>query len=360
MACPPFRVFKTTYLHGVIPIMRIFKIILLIVFGLFIGTEVSIQAQSLPVNVSLSDQKPGSMLVFPLYTSSTTTPTTHDTRWTITNTSDTEDVTVHLFLISATEQCQQADKAVCIKRRCSMEFLASDYDPDSRGYVMALAINSTTGVPIQKNVLIGNAFVKAPAGALVSTGGIVEGNYAAESFRAITDPATGNVSTSPETFTLQLNGLIYDRVGKMLGTMIQEPTTAPGQTIVTIGLRGSIATTNSDSTPELDGAAQSGVGLVHNSIERGSSFSGFLTGDCFAKNTIDSRLPRTVPRLTSLLGGSGGGFGIMRIPIIGGVGLLITPKNTAVGSMNFYGITPLHKITQTTVTLEVPVITPDC
>ncbi len=346
---------KQPFLQGVIPNMRILKTILIFLIGLLIVAQASVQAQSNPQNITLSDQKPGSLLVFPLYTSNIITPTTHDTRWTITNTSD-EDVTVHLFLISVTDNCQQSDRPVCLKRRCSMEFLASDLDPDSRGYILALAIDPVTGIPIQKNVLIGNAFVKAPAGTIALGGGAVEGNYAAESFRAYGDPGAGNSSTDPELFTLQLNGITYDRVGKMLGTIIQQPSSAPGQTIVTVGLRGSVAEADG-----LDGAAQSGIGLVHNSIERGSSFSNFLSGNCFARATIDSRTPRTIPRLNTLLGGAGGGYGIMRIPIIGGVGLLITPQNNTLGApLSFCGITPLHKITLTTVTLEVPVIVPQC
>ena len=52
-----------------------------------------------PNTSELSDQKPGSILVYNFYTSNTDTPATTNTELNLTNTHPTTAVTVHLFLI---------------------------------------------------------------------------------------------------------------------------------------------------------------------------------------------------------------------------------------------------------------------
>jgi hypothetical protein len=319
-----------------------------LIMGCYLVLVGSALAQPNSQNILLTDQKPGSLLVFPLYTSDMGIPT-HDTRWVITNTSDSQEVIVHMLMIDRIT-CEQTDMFICIKPRCSEIFLASVMDPDITGYILAFAVNANNGRPIPRNHLIGNAFVKAPAGSpttgLIAAGGAVEGNYAAESFRAYFTgalPAPGGIAT------LDFNGTEYDQVGRWLSTSVQLPANAPGQTIFTVGLAGSVPDV------EIAGAGQIGAGIAYNGREKAASFSNFLKGDCFASAMITDSSPRVPGQFFNLLQ-NGDNIGTLKFQIGGGVGLLVTPQN----ANGWSGITPLTKVTPTTTSLDVLVLTPDC
>ena len=98
-----------------------------------------------------SDQKAGSMLVFPYYTNAGSA----DTRIRITN-AGVAPVKVHILLLD--KSCQQLDYYACITPNGSLTDKASVFDPANTGYIMALAVNDT-GQPIIADRLIGNAFV---------------------------------------------------------------------------------------------------------------------------------------------------------------------------------------------------------
>ena len=71
--------------------------------------------------IEVSDQKPGSILVYPYYTSSAQTKA--DTRITLSNLGATNAI-VHLFLLAGAN-CQQADQYVCLTKGASISFKAS-------------------------------------------------------------------------------------------------------------------------------------------------------------------------------------------------------------------------------------------
>ena len=93
----------------------------------------------LPIaNVGVSDQKPGSLLVFPYYSSRTAER--KDTRLTISNVGP-QLTYVHVFLIEGTS-CNQADFFLCLTPRAIYSFKASDYDPENTGYMLAVAVDN--------------------------------------------------------------------------------------------------------------------------------------------------------------------------------------------------------------------------
>jgi Calx-beta domain/Immunoglobulin I-set domain len=280
--------------------------------------------------VGVSDQKVGSVLVFPYYTSSSESQ--KDTQLSVSNVGESEAI-VHLFFIDGTN-CNQADFFVCLTPNAKITFNVSEYDPETTGWVMAVAVNRD-GVPVQNNVLIGNAFVKD---------GMYVDNYGAESFWA---NSASVAAINGDKATLYFDGGGYDAIPRELTAEIQSPLDAIGQKIVTVGMRGDLTESG------LTGAGQTGVGLAYNAQERGVSYSNFLTGNCFATATITGTSPRVPGTMNGLI--AKGNSGTLRFSIGAGVGLLMTPKTA-----KWSGIRGLHKTKLTTSTITIPVLKPHC
>ncbi len=297
--------------------------------------------------IEVSDQKPGSILVFPYYTSNAQTKA--DTRITLTNLMGTlsavpangggnGSVIVHLFFLRGSD-CQQSDQYVCLTKGASISFKASEQDPEVTGYVIAVAVNEM-GAPQHRNQLVGNAFVSA---------GDIVGNYGAESFAAANGFVGAVLAVNADgTATLPLNGLGYDRGADQFAVEIQSPNDATGQTIVHVSLNGNI------STAGLSSVSQSGTGLVIRGDEKQGSFVRFISGNCQSVNTITATAPRVPTGLGVFL--PKGSIGTMVYNTnVGSVGLLLTPKNNA-----WSGIRTLHKTRTKDSELIIPVFMPVC
>lgn len=284
-----------------------------------------------PVNARLSDQKAGSVLVFPYYVSKASEA--KDTRLSLTNIGERY-TTVHLFLIDGTS-CNQADLFLCLTPSASFSFKASDYDPEATGWVLAVAVDAQ-GRPMQYNGLIGNAFV--------NDGNYVD-NYGAESFAA-NSPLVATVTDG--TARLFFDGASYDAVPSQFSIELQSPIDAPGQRVVTASLNGNVV------TGQLIGAAQVGTALIYNGNEKPfGSFSAWLNGGCQAFAAMSSNSPRVPNGMNQMI--PSGQVGSIKINVGAAVGLLMTPRTAA-----WRGIRTLHKTALTTTTMTIPVLIPVC
>ena len=147
-------------------------------------------------------QQPGSVLIYTLYTSSASTTNSQNTRLSMTNTSTTSAAMVHLFFV-ARDNCQVSDAFVCLTANQTTSFLASDVDPGTTGYLIAVAINAQTGCPVQFNHLIGDEYVKFTTGH--------QANLGAEAFARLSNLPADCDSTRPTT-DLRFNGVDYGRL----------------------------------------------------------------------------------------------------------------------------------------------------
>ncbi len=284
-----------------------------------------------PVNVQVSDQKAGSLLVFPYYTSKASTKA--DTRMTISNIGENV-ATIHLFFIDGAT-CAQSDTFLCLTPNASFAFKASEFDAETTGWLLAFAVDQQ-GRPIQYNGLIGNAFV---------TDGEYVDNYGAESFRA-NSPLVATIADNRATLFFDNNS--YDAVPNQLAVEIQSPVDAVGQKLVTVGLQGDL------TQSRMTGAAQVGTGQLINGNEKPfGSFSAWLNGSCQAVGLISASTPRVPNGLSGMI--PTGQVGTLRFNLGAGVGVLMTPRTT-----NWKGIRTLHKTGLTTTTITIPVVVPVC
>lgn len=300
-----------------------------------------------PENVGVSDQKAGSLLVWPYYISSTG-QVKSDTRISMTNTSGYPYATVaqqianlarvHVFLMNGAT-CTQADLFVCLTPNATATFKTSEYDPDNSGYVIAVTVDQA-GRPVSNNVLIGNAFVNDSTGV---SGNTYEGNYGAEAFRAGTVEGTVLGVLRGDGTVGIVWGTDVDRVPNQFAVEVQHPGDSIGQRIVVAGLLGNL------STGALGGCAQVGTGQAFNQDEKFASFQAFLSGTCLCRAVITSSAPRVPGGLGALFGPAGQGrSGSLKFNVTGGVGLIMTPR-VAGGTTNAWsGIRTLHKTTTTT------------
>ncbi|MFN7624493.1 MAG: hypothetical protein ACK5RS_15245, partial [Acidobacteriota bacterium] len=138
--------------------------VLFAVFTLAIMSMAALAADpgtSLPATSQASDQKQGSLLIYSHYGSVTSNVSANDTRINITNTHVTSSVVVHFFFVS--QGCNVADFKTELTQSQTYSFLVSDFDPDTVGYIMAVA-EAEDGLPIAMNFLIGDLFVKSSTG----------------------------------------------------------------------------------------------------------------------------------------------------------------------------------------------------
>ncbi len=305
-------------------------------FGQPLPSNTTVGNASTNTNViEVSDQKPGSLLVFPYYKHNSQTKS--DTRLAITNIGK-RSINVHfLFLDGAT--CTEFDQFVCFTPNASIEWKASNFDPENSGYVIAYTTDNM-GQPISYNGLIGNGFVND---------GEYVGNYGAESFASplAIGANIGAVNTPGLSWDIPFNGVALDQMPTAFAVDVQSPLDAVNQRVVLAGLRGNAY------SGSLSGTAQVGTGLAYNGHEALRSFSPYFGGGCLSNKGIDATSPKVSGTLGALI--PKGEVGTIRFNVAGAVGLLLTSNKNY-----FSGIRTLHKTQVGPGTLTIPLVMPDC
>ena len=309
--------------------------------GFAIG-EFGITCQPVQAVTNLpSDQKAGSFLVFPYYTSRSVD--SRDTRLSLSNVSSTTRAFVHLFFIDG-NSCNPADLFVCLTPNATFSFKASEYDPENSGFIYAVVVNQANGIPIQNNVLSGNAFVRD---------GEYIGNYGAESFWAYGTTRGGAFDPIGQTAIIAL-GSAYDAAPTELAVEVQSPLDKPNQKLIIAPVAGDLTYTV-DNNLLLSAAAQAGAGQIFNEKESGSSFANLLVGTCLRSAIITSTNPRVPNTLANLIRSGQSGYAKFRVTA--GVGLLLTPRDA---NNAWNGIRTIHKTAAAKAIIQIPVFAPVC
>lgn len=287
-----------------------------------------------------SDQKPGSILIYPIYTSGSD-PIRQNTRISLTNIHTVRSAFVHLYFVDGST-CSVADAFICLTPNQTTSFLASDLDPGTTGYIMAMAVNGD-GCPINFNYLIGDEYVKFSSGHAGSIG--------AESVPAL--PGSFTVCTSQAT--VRFDGFNYAPLPRTVA-LDNIPSRADGNdTLLVLDRIGGDLLTTASRLNNL-------FGLLYNDAEIGLSFS-LRPNQCQLLTKLDNNFPRTTPRFDQFVpAGRSAWLKIYSTDDMAIVGAAFNFNPNFNASANaFNGGHSLHKLTLTnTANVIVPVLPVSC
>ncbi len=300
---------------------------------------------SLPRTTSpANDQSAGSVLIYNIYTSSTDS-NRQNTRLSITNIEPVRTAFVHLFFVDGAT-CSVADSFICLTPNQTATFLASDLDPGTSGYLVAVAVDRK-GCPVNFNYLIGDEYVKLASGHAANLG--------AEAVTAIAGglPSCNENST---TAVLAFDGMSYSVLPHVVA-LDNIPARADGNDTLLILNRigGSLATGAATLT--------SIFGVLYDDAETALSFS-FTPGTCQFRSVLSAGFPRTAPRFDSHI--PAGRSGWMKLSISGGTagmtGAVINfNANAGASAGAFNQGHNLHVLTNTNAaTYTIPILPPSC
>lgn len=280
-----------------------------------------------------SQQKPGSLLIYNLYTSSVNR-STQDTEISITNTNPVNPVNVHLFFIDGMTAAV-SDQFVTLTQNQTLSFQASDIDPEVTGYMIAVAIDAD-GCPIISNYLIGRADVRFTSGHHSSLPAIGVSGLTANQ-----PPCTPGSITA----TLSFDGVRYDELPRTL-TIDSLPSPANGNSsmLVVNRLGGDLA----DQVLKID--TINGLLFDDSEISRTFTLNG---GVCQLRGILGDNFPRTQPRYTTVI--PSGRTGWMKF--WAGTDQALTGVMINKGAGDFSGGYNLPALTTTnTASLTIPVV----
>jgi CSLREA domain-containing protein len=298
-----------------------------------------------PAAGEVSDQRAGSVMVYNLYSSSIAAPNAQNTRISITNTHPAQAVAVHLFFVDGAT-CSIADSLICLTANQTASFLASDIDPGTTGYIVAVASDRVTGCPINFNYLIGDAYVKLASGHAA--------NLAAEGFGALSGGLPACDANSV-TAILNFDGVSYNRAPRVLAAS-NIPSRADGNdTLLVLNRIGGSLVTGAATLSNL-------FGIIYDDAENPLSFT-FNPGVCQFRSSLSNNFPRLTPRFDQFI--PAGRSGWAKFYATGELGLLGAQlnfnPNAGTASNAFNQGHNLHKLTLTqSVQLTIPIFPPNC
>ncbi|MEP7339944.1 MAG: choice-of-anchor J domain-containing protein [Acidobacteriota bacterium] len=298
-----------------------------------------------PAGSEVSDQKAGSVLVYPIYTSAVGA-TTQDSRISITNTHLNLRAWVHLFFVS--DSCAVSDAFICLTPNQTSTFLASDLDPGTTGYLVAVASDGVTGCPVNFNYLIGDAYVKFTSGHAANLG--------AEAISAIPGSAFfASCNANAVASTLAFDGVSYNRLPYVLAVDNIGSRADGNDTIVILDRIGGDLRTGPSGVGNI-------FGVFYNDAEQQLSFT-LNSTSCQYRFTVNNTTPRITPRFDQFV--TAGRTGWIKFYQRDGAGLLGSVINFNPNAVTSAGAFSqghnLHKLTLTnTASYIIPIFPPSC
>ncbi|MFZ4794154.1 MAG: Ig domain-containing protein [Blastocatellia bacterium] len=239
------------------------------------------QNDELPASF-VSDNIPGSILIYNFFTSAVTSSEQCNTRLTITNTHPNLGVYAHMIFIDSLDGGIVDHNSYLTPNR-TVSILLSDFDPGTTGYIVTLAVDEM-GFPVNFNHLVGEANVKIEAGRAF--------NLPALTVAALSG-WTSPIEPDNVTAVIRFDGISYSQLPLALSINNFPGLSNVNETTVILNL--------------LDGDLRSGVGvigviygLVYNELAQEACF-GITPNGCQHRFILSNNSPRTDPRYDLLI-----------------------------------------------------------
>jgi hypothetical protein len=300
---------------------------------------------AVPANSEASDQRLGSILVFNFFTSSASTGAIEDTELNLTNTNESQAVSVRLFTINGATGAV-TNRALILNGGQTNSLLASQIAPGLRGYVVAVAIDANTGCPVSFNFLRGSAFIRVGTGHSSKLG--------AEAYAALYSGVLTGCGGSSTTARLNFDGASYNRISRTL-SVSYIPSRADGNDtfLVVNRLNGSLV------------SGMPGIGIINGLLFDDAEnvlIYPLLRFSCQMTGSFSNAFPRLTPRIeTYIPAGRSGWTSFYATNGTGITGAVINLNVNSMASANaFSGGQNLYKVTLNANGdfLDMPVIRP--
>lgn len=272
---------------------------------------------SFPANPGPNDVRPGSILVYNYYTSDANNPAASDTTINITNASFIDDAYVHLFFVDGLT-CSIADVSLCLTQNQTASFRASDFDPGTTGYLIAVGFGpgGDGGFGCPSSRLLGSARLRSGAGLAVINALAIDGTN------------TGECGFSEADFLLR----IPVRVPLVLA-IDSVQSVADARTFIVVNRIGGNLATGPGPIGNL-------FGVVYDDAENTFSFTLNATG-CQLRGNLAAGTPRTAPPITTLIPSGRTGWLKFWSPMNRGItgAVLEFASDGSVGGRNMHALT---------------------
>lgn len=297
--------------------------------------------QPIPPGVVANDQLAGSVLAFPVYTSSASSPQSQNTSISLTNTDPDRATFVHLFFVS--EACSVADSFICLTAQQTTHFLTSDIDPGTTGYLIAVATDNT-GCPANFNFLLGSEFVKFSSGHAAS--------LPAQAFAAL--PGWQACPSGAMSATISFDGVKYSQAARTVAASNLSSRADGNEAVIFLNRLGGDFRTGASAVGAISG-------LLYDDAENVVSLS--RSGGCQLKLELTSCFPCPGPRFESFI--PSGRTGWLRLYSQSDIALfgasLVTNPNVRATANAFNQGHNLHTLTLTNAaSITIPVLPPSC
>lgn len=291
--------------------------------------------------VAPTDQQTGSVLAFPVYTSNATSPQSQNTRIAITNADPTRTAFVHLFFVS--EACTVADTFICLTAQQTTQFLASDLDPGTTGYLIAVATDNA-GCPANFNNLLGDEFVKFQSGHAA--------NLPAQAFAAL--PGWQACSGGATSATINFDGVRYSQAPRAVAAGNLSSRADGNETLIYLNRLGGDFRTGASTLGTISG-------LLYDDAENVLGVS--RSGGCQLRLELNSCFSCPGPRLEQFIPAGRTGwlklFNDTDIAVFGAS--LVSNPNVKATANAFNQGHNLHTLTLTNAaSIVIPVLPPNC
>ncbi len=295
-------------------------------------------------DATAGDQRVGSVLLYSYYTSSISAPGLQNTQLRLTNTHETLETAVRLYFVDG-RFATVLSLFICLLPNQTANFLMSETDPDVTGYVIAVAVNKTSGCPINFNFLTGGATLKLNSGHSANLGAMAVAALA-------TNPVTCAAGNS--IATLNFDGTNYGRLPKLLVLDSLPSLKDSNDTRLILARIGGSLVNNV-------GALGTIAGKIYNSNRAAQDFT-FSEASPQISSSLSNNFPRLATRLDTFINtGQSGWLRLWSDANIGIIGAALNLSGTPRLPRGFAGGYNLPQGgLASAVSLDIPISVPTC